>query len=72
MTKWEIGQELIQLSDNIREVRDELSKDGHEDLAAKLKVIQATIGDLFNEPGNSDHHFGIFDSSNLKIKEGAR
>lgn len=47
MTKWEIGQDLIQISDLITEIQDDLRRDGHEEVAARLKLIQAQVGDLF-------------------------
>ena len=64
LTKWEIGQELLAISDDIGEVRQEFTANGLLDLSEKLAVIQAQIGDLFND--NNDHVFGIFDSTNLK------
>jgi hypothetical protein len=63
MTKWEIGQDLIAISDFIYEKRQDIKDSGNLELNAKLSVIQAQIGDLFNE--NNDHAFGIFDSKNL-------
>lgn len=63
MTKWEIGQDLIYLNDEIAEKVYDLNKSGHEELAIKLDLIRARIGDLFNE--NNDHCFGIYDSDSV-------
>ena len=65
MTKWEIGQILIAINDDIADKIYDLNQDGHKRLAIKLDLIRAQVGDLFNEDGNSDHAFGVFDSGSL-------
>ena len=64
MTKWEIGQDLIAISDYISEKEVDIRKSGNKKLANKLRVIRMLVGDLFNE--NNDHDFGILDSGDIK------
>ena len=66
LTKWEIGQELIAISDYIGEKRVELKDQGHTRLANQLMVIQMQVGELFND--NNDHGFGIIDADNSTPK----
>ena len=63
MTKWELGQDLIAISDDMAEKIYDMGKAGHKELAIRLDIIRAQIGDLFNE--HNDHGFGIFDSDRL-------
>lgn len=63
MTKWEIGQDLIYISDIIGEKIYDMNKEGHIDLAIELDLIRAKIGDIFNK--YNDHDFGIFDTNSL-------
>jgi len=63
MTKWELGQDLIAINDDIAEKIYDMNKAGHTELAIKLDLIRAQVGDLFNE--YSDHAFGVFDSNSL-------
>lgn len=67
LTEWEKGQDLILINDYIAEIAHDFRKNGHCDLADKLDIIRAPIGDLFNK--NNDHCFGVFDSSSLKKKK---
>ena len=67
LTKWEIGQDLISISDFIGEKIHDLNEDGHGDIGNSLDIIRAKVGDLFNK--NNDHDFGIFDSDSLDNKE---
>lgn len=66
LTKWEIGQELIAISDYIGEKRVELKENGHARLADQLKLIQAQVGELFND--NNDHSFNILNASDCNRK----
>jgi len=61
MTNWEIGQDLIAISDYIDEKLEDITNSGNDELALELERIQAQVGDLFNK--YNDHCFGIFDSS---------
>jgi hypothetical protein len=63
MTNWEIGQDLIHLSDEVGDKVADLNRGGYTELAIRLDIIRAQIGDLFNE--NNDHAFGIFDSASV-------
>lgn len=60
MTKWEIGQELIAISDFIGDRRVEIAETIPQ-LSRELYKIQQQVGDLFNEYNN--HDFGIIDST---------
>lgn len=64
LTNWEVGQDLIYLSDEMGEKVYDFNKQGHRELAIKLDLIRAQIGDLFNQYGK-DHSFGIFDSDSI-------
>lgn len=63
MTKWEIGQSLIKLSDDMAEAIDDLNESGHVNIAVELDIIRARVGDIFNR--HNDHEFGVFDSGSL-------
>lgn len=63
LTKWELGQDLIQINDLVFEIAREFTDCGHPELAIQLDLVRARVGDLFNE--NNDHSFGIFDSASL-------
>ena len=62
LTKWEIGQDLIAISDYIAKRRSDFRDNGHTKLADQLMLIQMQVGELFN--ANNDHDFGIIDASN--------
>jgi len=66
LTKWELGQDLILISDFISEIQNGLLENGHKELVRELDCINALVGDLFIE--NNDHSFGIFDSNDLPDK----
>lgn len=58
LTKWEIGQELIAISDCMAEKIYEF-EDG--ELIEKLQKMRAEIGEEFNKL--KSHDFGIYDIS---------
>lgn len=66
MTKWEIGQELIAISDFIGKVEVELRENDKDLLSNQLRIMRMQIGDLFEK--NNDHDFGIINSRDLVIK----
>jgi hypothetical protein len=63
MTRWEIGQDLIAISDYIAEKEVEFRREKHTVLADKMRLIRMHVGDIFND--NNDHSFKILDSSDL-------
>lgn len=64
MTKWEIGQDLIAISDHIGEKIYDMKDKDYPELIKGLRIIQAQVGELFNK--YNDHDFGIFDNSSLE------
>lgn len=67
MTKWEIGQDLIKISDVIHDIETDFRMHGHIKLANQLRLISAQVGELFNQ--NNDHAFGIPDSDMIAPKK---
>lgn len=65
MTNWEIGQDLIKISDLIGETRHDFVNSGKREISDELKIIQAKVGDLFNRYNDHDG-MGILDSSDLE------
>jgi hypothetical protein len=61
LTKWELGQDLIAISDYIGNKEKDIRDSGNTKLANQLRVIRILVGDLFIE--NNDHEFGIINSS---------
>lgn len=66
LTNWEIGQDLIAISDLINDKVDELDAQTHGDLIKELERCQAQVGDLFDK--YNDHSFGIFNTQHFKEK----
>lgn len=60
LTKWEIGQDLIVVSDIMAEKVTGFAENDLYKLADELNILRAKVGDLFNK--NNSHDFGIFDS----------
>lgn len=64
MTKWEIGQDLIAISDFIGEKEAELrSNKDNARLANQLRLIRLQVGELFND--NNDHQFRLPDAGDV-------
>lgn len=66
MTKWEIGQDLIDISDMIGEKELEIRK-SNKIIADRLRLVRLMVGDLFED--NNDHDFSILNSSNIKYRK---
>lgn len=68
LTKWEIGQDLIAVSDyfaeNHSDICDQLTAQDND----KLLKARALIGDVFNNE-NNDHSFGIYDTESYLSKK---
>lgn len=64
LTKWEAGQCLIDISDKIANVIDDLDAVEYQELRKELDGCMARIGDLFDR--NNDHSFGIYNTNSHK------
>lgn len=67
LTKWEVGQVLIDVSDKIGSAIDDLIDSKETEVAKTLTELMAKVGDLFDK--NNDHAFGILNSESLKNKQ---
>ena len=66
LTKWETGQILIKINDDIGDACSDLLESECDEVAKLLTEVRARVGDIFNK--NNDHSFGIFDSDSLWSK----
>ena len=59
LTDWEVGQELIKISDTISESVADIGDSGSSDLIQELKRMMGQLGDELKKL--KSHDFGIYD-----------
>jgi hypothetical protein len=69
MTNWEVGQDLVYLSDEISERMKDM-KESHPKAYWMLDEVRRQIGDYFNRHHCKSHKFGIVSHDEEKNKEG--